>query len=455
MLSVEVLSRLQFAFTISFHAIFPTLTIGLALFLVYWEYLYLKTEDPLYKQLCLFWTKIFALSFGMGIVSGVVLAYELGANFSGLIAFAGNVLGPLIMLETMTAFFLEAGFLGVMLFGWTRVSKRVHFFATCMVSLGTIISLLWIMSANSFMQTPQGFRIEEGIMLANSWQAVIFNPSFIVRALHMLLSCIVTTSFVIMGISCYYFYCKQDVTYAKASFVPALYTALACSFLQLWVGDLVGLMVYEHQPIKTAAIEANWETKRRAPLVLFAIPDTQNRVNRYEVSIPLLGSLINTHSVDGVLPGLDQVPDKDLPPVKSVFYSFRLMVGIGLWFIILSVWGIICHRKHRIKDCKRFLIASILSTPLGFVAMLSGWLASEMGRQPWVIYHVMRTKAAVSPLPAEQVLISLSVIFVLYMFFFYMYLRFVKVVIFRGPGNVDRDVGFKFLLDALGVKGRD
>lgn len=435
-LSTEVLSRLQFAFTISFHAIFPSLTIGLGMFLVYWEWRYLQTGSEFHLKLCQFWTKIFALSFGMGVVSGVVLAYELGANFAGLIRYAGNILGPLIMLETMTAFFLEAGFLGVMLFGWKRVSKRVHFFSTCMVSLGTVISLLWIMSANSFMQTPTGFHIEGGVMVASSWLQAIFNPSFVVRAIHMLLSSILTTSFVIIGVASYYFYRNRDVLYAKASFFPALYVACILSVAQLFIGDLVGLMVYEHQPIKTAAIEANWQTKRRAPLILFAIPDAVNRTNHYEISIPLLGSFINTHDVNGVLPGLEKVKDKDLPPIKTVFYSFRIMVGIGLWFILLSYWGLFCAKRHRIIESKWLLWANMLSLPLGFVAMLSGWLASEMGRQPWVIYNVMRTKDSISKLPSEQVLASLTVIFFLYLFFFHAYLRFVRKVVLEGPeGN--------------------
>lgn len=449
MLSTEILSRLQFAFTISFHSIFPTLTIGLAVFLVYWEYLYLKTDSELYLKLCQFWTRIFALSFGMGVVTGVVLAYELGANFSGLIAYAGNILGPLMMLETMTAFFLEAGFLGVMLFGWKKVSKNIHFFSTCMVCLGTMISLLWIMSANSFMQTPTGFSIEGGVMIADSWYAVIFNPSFLVRALHMLVSTLLTTSFVILAVSSYYFYCNVHTMYAKAAFYPALYMACFLSLFQLFVGDMVGLMVYKHQPIKTAAMEANWDTQEGAPLVLFAIPDAKTRSNKYEVSIPKLGSFINTHRLNGVLPGLENVADKDLPPIRSVFFSFRVMVGIGLWFILLSYWGLFCKKYRRIVECEWLLLANMISLPLGFVATICGWITSEMGRQPWVIYKIMRTKDSVSLLPAEQVLISLSVIFILYSFFFYTYLRFIRVIILKGPEDQDNSFGVRYIVDVL------
>lgn len=448
-LSTEILSRLQFAFTISFHAIFPTLTIGLGLFLVYWEYRYLQSNSRIYYNLCRFWGKIFALSFGMGVVSGVVLSYELGANFSGFIAFSGNVLGPLIMLETLTAFFLEAGFLGVMLFGWDRVSPRMHFFSTCMVSLGTVISLSWIMSANSFMHTPSGYIIENGVLVTQSWLAVIFNPSFLLRASHMISASILTTSFVIMGVSAFYFFKKRDLLYAKAAFYPALYVACLFSLFQLVSGDHVGLMIYDYQPIKTAAMEANWTTQKRAPLVLFAIPDVKNRINRYEIAIPLLGSFINTHSVNGVLPGLDKAKDKHLPPILPVFFGFRLMVGIGVWFIGLSFWGLYLSRRAALVESPKTMILYMLSAPLGFVATLSGWFVSEIGRQPWTIYYLLTTKEAVSDLPAASVLATLSIIFILYLVFFVTYLYFIKDIIIKGPERKGPTASLGYMLKAV------
>ncbi len=454
-LSTEILSRIQFAFTITFHGVFPTFNIGLGIFLVYWESRYLVTKSPVYKKLCQFWGKIFALSFAMGVVSGVVLAYELGANFSRFTLFSGNILGPLIMMETMSAFFLEAGFLGIMLFGWDRVTPRVHFFSTCMVALGTVMSLLWIMSANSFMHTPSGYFLEGGRLVAESWMSVIFNPSYIARTMHMLISCLLSTSFVVMGISCYYFYQKREVIFASASFIPALYVAFVLSFSQIILGDIVGTMVLKHQPVKTAAIEGNWKTQRGAPLILFALPDQEAEKNYFEIKIPKLGSLINTHSFDGELPGLDMVPKEDRPPVRSVFFSFRIMVGIGLLFVLLSSLGMIAIRKQRLVRHPVLMKAFIFATPLGFVATTCGWFTSELGRQPWVIYGLMRTKDSISPLPPEHVAFSLAVIFVLYAGVFFTYMIFILKVIRNGPGSVESYEGLGYLMDIVGEGRKD
>ena len=451
-LSTELLSRIQFAFTITFHGVFPTFNIGLGLFLVYWEYRYLRTNSDVYKKLCQFWGKIFALSFAMGVVSGVVLSYELGANFSGFTNFSGNVLGPLIMMETMSAFFLEAGFLGIMLFGWNKVSKKVHFLSTCMVALGTVISLLWIMSANSFMHTPAGFFIEEGRMVANSWMEVIFNPSYITRAVHMLLASVLSTSFVIMGIACYFFYRKRDVIFASASFIPALYIAFFLSFAQVAMGDVVGIMVLENQPVKTAAMEGNWKTQRGAPLVVFGIPDMEAEKNHYEVTIPKLASFINTHDWNGELPGLDIVDKSERPPVATVFFTFRIMVGIGILFVLLSTLGVIVIRKQRLVRHPMLLKAYMASIPLGFIATTCGWYTSEIGRQPWVIYGLQRTKEAVSSLPVEQVGFSLTLIFILYMSFFVTYLIFIWKVIQKGPGSAEQLDGLGYMIDIIGIE---
>lgn len=452
-LSVEILSRIQFAFTITFHGVFPTFNIGLGLFLVYWEALYLRTGSEMYLKLCKFWSKIFALSFGMGVVSGVVLAYEMGANFSGFINYSGNILGPLIAMETMSAFFLEAGFLGIMLFGWNKVSKNVHFFATCMVALGTVISLLWIMSANSFMHTPAGFVEEGGVLVATSWLEAIFNPSYIVRSMHMLMASILSTSFVVMGISAYYFHKREHVIYASASFIPALAVATVFSIGQVIMGDFVGINVLKNQPIKTAAMEGNWKTQSGAPLILFAIPDEKLEKNHFEIKIPKLASLINTHSFDGVLPGLDIAPPGLRPPVKTVFFTFRVMVGIGFLFVLLSFLGQWAIRKKRLVRHPVLLKAYMFSLPLGFVATICGWMTSEIGRQPWVIYNLLKTKDSVSNLPPEQVLFTLSLITVLYFGFFFAYLKFIVKVIKQGPLSHEQVSGVGYLLETVGYEG--
>lgn len=446
-LSTEILSRLQFAFTITFHGVFPTLNIGLGLFLVYWEYRYLKTKNPVYLSICKFWSKIFALSFGMGVVTGVVLAYEIGANFGGFTYFAGNILGPLMALETLSAFFLEAGFLGIMLFGWNRVSPKVHFFSTLMVCLGTVISLMWIMSANSFMHTPSGYSIESGVLVPLSWIEAILNPSYLVRATHMIMACILSTSFVVMGISSYYFLARKHVVVATKSFIPALVLACIFSIAQIGMGDLVGINVLKYQPVKTAAMEGNWQTQAGAPLILFAIPDQKNQTNHFEVKIPKLASLINTHSLDGVLPGLNEVPESMQPPVMSVFFTFRIMVGIGFLFVLVSWLSAYYTRKKVLLNKPWLLKILVLSIPLGFVATVCGWMTSEIGRQPWTIYNLLLTKDAVSKLPAEQVLFSLITIFILYMTFFSAYVYFIVKTIKQGPQVVDEPDGLGYLMD--------
>ncbi len=296
---VEILSRVQFAFSIGFHILFPTLNLGLAVFLAIMEAKWLKSQNPLYLKICKFWTKIFALTFGMGVVSGIVMAYQIGTNFGPFIATFGNVLGALFAYETLTAFFLEAGFLGVMLFGWNKVSPRLHFMATLLVAIGTTISAFWIMSANSWMQTPSGYVIENGKYLVGSWWSAVFNPSFIHRMIHMILASYVTTSFVLAGVGSYFLLRNKHIDVAKSCLSFGMWAALIVVPVQILVGDMVGLEVHKYQPIKTAAIEANWETQKGAPLVLFAWPSQEKAKNEYAISIPKLASLINTHSLDG------------------------------------------------------------------------------------------------------------------------------------------------------------
>src|SRR5690554_6262751 len=328
-LDALMLARLQFAFTISFHIIFPAITIGLASYLAVLEGFWLKTGDPVYRALYQYWLKIFAVNFGMGVVSGLVMAYQFGTNWSYFSDFAGGVTGPLLAYEVLTAFFLEAGFLGVMLFGWSRVGPGLHFFATIMVALGTLISSTWILASNSWMQTPAGFEILDGRVVPTDWLAVIFNPSFPYRLAHMVTAAFLTTCFVIGGVGAWYLRRGVHVEEGRRMLKLAVAFAAIALPLQVLVGDLHGLNVGEHQPVKLAAMEAHWEAGEPGagvPLVLFALPDAANETNRYELAIPRLGSLILTHSWDGEIEPLTAVPASDRPPVAPVFWAFRIMV---------------------------------------------------------------------------------------------------------------------------------
>ena len=408
-----LLSRIQFAFTISFHILFPSFTIGLAAWLVVLEALWLKTGKAIYMDIALHWTKIFAVSFGMGVVSGVVLSYEFGTNWSELSRRGGNVIGPLMSYEVLTAFFLEAGFLGIMLFGWKRVPKWVHFFATCMVGLGTAISAFWILSANSWMQTPAGFRVaEDGVLHVADWWQVIFNPSFPYRFAHMVAAAYLTTAFIVAGIGAWYILRERSVPHGRIMLGMALSLLVWLAPLQLVIGDLHGLNTLEHQPAKIAALEAHWETGRNAPLILFALPDPKAETNHYELAIPALGSLILTHEWDGEIKGLKSFPPEDRPNPIIPFFAFRIMVGIGLIMIAVGIVGSVLWLLGRLHTSTLFLRALTWVSPLGFVAVLAGWFTAEVGRQPWTVYGVLRTADAVSPVPGGSVLASL-ILFVL------------------------------------------
>ncbi len=432
-LDAETLSRIQFAVSIGFHILFPTLNLGLALFIVIVEGHYLRTKSEKLLNISKYWTKIFALTFGMGVVSGIVLSYQLGTNFAGFTEKVGPVLGPLFGYEVLSAFFLEAGFLGIMLFGWNKVSPKVHYAATIFVWLGTTISAFWIMSANSWMQTPAGFTISDGVFRVSSWLEVVFNPSFITRYPHMLLAAYLTTAFVLMGISAWHLLKKIHIQEAKYTFKIALFSALILAPAQVVMGDLVGLNIYHHQPLKTAAMEGLWETQKGAPLVLFAIPDKKDQKNYYEIKIPKLASLINTHSLDGEMIGLKSVPPSEQPMVGVVFYSFRVMVGLGLLFILLSVIGVYLHFKQKLFSSSRYLKLLVWCTPLGFIATLAGWFVAETGRQPWVVYGLIRTLDSVSVVNADQVFFSLGLFIIAYVITFAAYLYYLFKLIKIGP----------------------
>lgn len=436
-MSPLLLSRIQFGFVMSFHILFPAFTIGLASWLAFLAGMYLKTRRTLWRELYLFWLKIFAVSFALGVVSGIVMSFQFGTNWSELSVRAGNILGPLLAYEVLTAFFLEATFLGVMLFGWRRVSPQLHFFATCMVAFGTLVSTFWIISANSWMHTPAGYRIVGGVFEATDWFAVVFNPSFPYRFVHMMLAAFITTCFVIGGISATYLLRNRHVEGATAMLKLAIGFAAVAVPLQIIAGDLHGLSVHEHQPAKLAAIEGHWETHRGAPLILFGVPDAQRETNHYEVSVPKLGSVIITHTLDGEIRGLKSFPKEDRPPVAPVFYAFRVMVGIGTLMLLLVIWSGIRWRAGDLATSKATLRAWMLMTPTGFVAVLAGWYVTEIGRQPYVIYGLMRTSEASSALHAGSVATSLLAFGTVYLFVFTAGTWYLLKLLRKGPQPVE------------------
>lgn len=433
MFETELLSRIQFAFTIGFHIIFPTLNLGLGIFLSIMEFRWLKTRNTIYLTICKFWTKIFALTMGMGIVSGIVMSYQLGTNFPGYTYAVGGVLGSLFAYEVLTAFFLEAGFLGVMLFGWDKVSPRLHYLATLLVTIGTTISAFWILSANSWMQTPAGFIKVGEQFIVNDWLQVIFNPSFIPRYIHMLLASYLSACFLIAGICAWYLLKKQHEVFAKRCFSLAMILALFLAPAQIILGDMVGLYVHKYQPLKTAAMEGLWETTRGAPLILFAIPRPAQEKNSLELKIPKLASWINGHEWNAKLIGLKSVSPEARPVVPIVFYSFRLMVGIGLIFLFVAGWAFYLRLKKQLYTNRWLLKLCVAITPLGFLATLAGWFTAESGRQPWVVYNQLLTKDTVAQLTPHQVAVSLSAFFIVYGVVFSYYLYYVLKILKHGP----------------------
>lgn len=413
------LARFQFAFTVAFHIIFPAFTIGLASFLAVLEALYLKTRKPVYQQLFQFWVKIFAVAFGMGVVSGIVMSYQFGTNWSVFSDQAGPVIGPLMGYEVLTAFFLEAGFLGVMLFGMNRVGERLHFFATLMVAIGTAISAFWILSVNSWMQTPQGYGINEvGQFVAEDWFKVVFNPSFPYRLVHMLLAAYLTTAFVVGAVGAWHLLKDKTSAAARKMFSMAMWMALLVAPLQVVVGDLHGLNTQEYQPAKVAAMEGHFETQTQAPLYLFGLPNMEEARVDYGVAIPGLGSLILKHDVNAEVMGLDAFPRDEWPNVPIVFWAFRIMVGIGMLMVLAGLWSGLQRLRGRLYEGRTLQRFVLMMGPLGFVAVVAGWVVTEVGRQPWVIYGLLRTADAASPIAKEGVAGSLIAFIVVYFLVF-------------------------------------
>lgn len=432
-----LLSRIQFAFVISFHILFPAFTIGLASWLAFLEGVYLWRKDAAWRELYFFWLKIFAVSFGMGVVSGIVMSFQFGTNWARFSEAAGNVIGPLLSYEVLTAFFLEAGFLGVMLFGWRRVSPRVHFFCTVMVALGTLLSTFWITSANSWMHTPAGYVLRDGVFEPADWFAIVFNPSFPWRLVHMALAAFITTAFVIGGVAAAYLLRGRFVPEATRMLRLAVVFVVITVPVQIFAGDQQGLVVAEHQPAKLAAMEGHWRSEGPVPLVLFAWPDAENERNDHELAIPKLGSLILTHSWDGEVRGLSEFPRDERPPVLPVFWAFRLMVAIGAAMLALAAAGLVLLKRDRLVHARWYLHAWKWMLPSGFVAVLAGWFTAEIGRQPWVVYGLLRTSDAHSAVPASSVLASLVAFGCVYAIVFGAGLWFIVQILRKGPAAVE------------------
>ena len=410
------LARAQFAFTMSFHIIFPAFTIGLASYLAVLEGLWLATGREVYINLFNYWLKIFAIAFGMGVVSGIVMSYQFGTNWAAFSDKAGPIIGPLMAYEVLTAFFLEAGFLGVMLFGLKRVGPRLHFLATMMVAIGTLISTFWILSANSWMQTPQGFAInEQGQFIAVDWFKIIFNPSFPYRLAHMVLAAFLTTSLVVGAVGAFHLIRDSTLPGPRVMFSMALWMAAIVAPIQIFVGDLHGLNTLEHQPAKVMAMEGHYQSHPDgAPLILFGIPDSDEARVKYAVQIPKLSSLILKHSLDAPLAGLDTVPRENWPPVLITFWSFRVMVGIGFLILGLGLFSLWARWRGSLYESRLIHVYALVMGPLGFVAVLAGWVTTETGRQPFVVYGLLRTSDAASPLEAPAVASSLIAFIIVY-----------------------------------------
>jgi cytochrome d ubiquinol oxidase subunit I len=458
-----LLARLQFGFTVSFHFIFPSFSIGLASYLMVLEGLWLRTGKPVYLDLFRFWVKIFAVAFAMGVVSGIVMSYQFGTNWSVFSDKAGPVIGPLMAYEVLTAFFLEAGFLGVMLFGMKRVGKGLHFAATCMVALGTFISAFWILSVNSWMQTPTGFAMnaQGQFVVAGSWAAVIFNPSFPNRLVHTVIAAYLTTSLVVGACGAWHLLTDARRRGKAASshepggspaavtsphptasgeavrtmFSMAMWMAALVAPVQILAGDLQGLNTLQHQPAKVLAMEGDFDpSPNGAPLVLFGLPSNADGKVHYKVEIPYAGSLILKHDPHAPLQGLKDFPRDQWAPVAVVFWSFRVMVGLGFAMLGLGLWSLAARVRRKLYDWKWLHRAALVMGPSGFVAVIAGWITTEVGRQPWTIYGLLRTSQSASPLATPAVATSLAAFVVVYFAVFGIGVWYILKLMQKGPG---------------------
>lgn len=434
-----LLSRLQFAFVVCFHAIFPVFTIGLATFIAFLEMLAFKTGNPAWTRLSQFWIQVFAVAFAMGVVSGIVMSFQFGTNWSNFSYAAASFIGPMLSYEVVTAFFLEAAFLGVLLFGRNKVPPGMHLFSACMVALGTFISAFWILAANSWMHTPVGTELADGIFGVTSWGQAIFNPSFPYRFAHMVVASFLTGSFVVAGVSAWYLLNNREVESNRRALSMCLWLILIAAPAQAVIGDFHGLNTMQHQPIKIAAMEGNWDTMRGMPLLLFAIPDQQAERNHFEIGIPRLGSLILTHDPDGEVIGLREVAPEQRPPVWIVFWSFRVMVGIGMLMIACALAGVLLRRGGRYWRQPLFLHSLRLMAFTPFVAVLCGWIVTEVGRFPWLVYEQMSHAEGLTPsLTGGMVLFTLLGYMLVYAVIFSAGLFYLMRVLRAGIESLDR-----------------
>ncbi|WP_447556226.1 cytochrome ubiquinol oxidase subunit I [Vreelandella sp. EE22] len=438
-----MLSRIQFAFIVCFHTIFPVFTIGLASYIALLHGLFFKTQNAAWDRLALFWTRVFAVVFAMGVVSGIVMSFQFGTNWSNFSLAASNFIGPLLSYEVVTAFFLEAAFLGVLLFGRGKVPEGIHLLSAIMVATGTFISAFWILSANSWMQTPAGVELIDNRFHVTSWMEAIFNPSFPYRFAHMAMASFITGGFVVAGISAWFLLRGRDVQANRRALSMCLWMLLFLTPAQAVIGDYHGLNTLEYQPTKLAAMEGHWETATNVPLLLFAVPDQAAQNNRFALGIPNLASIILTHSIDGEIPGINEAPPEEQPPVALVFWSFRVMVGIGLAMIAVSLAGLLLRRRGRIYESELFLKTLVGMVSLPFIAVLAGWIVTESGRAPWLVYGIMTHAQGVTPsLTGWMALTTLIGYVLVYALVFYAGIYYLTRVVRNGmlPAQVQAEI---------------
>lgn len=436
-----LLARLQFAFTVTFHIIFPSFTIGLSAYIATLGAMWVRTGADRYHQLMRFWTRIFAVSFAMGVVSGIVMSYEFGTNWSRFSLAVGNVIGPAIGYEVLTAFFLEATFLGVLLFGFNRVPPWLYVLSAAIVAFGTATSAFWILSANSWMQTPAGYVMKDGIAYPTDWIAVIFNPSFPYRLAHMLNAAYLTTGFVVLAVGARYLLAGRHVDEGRTMLRMAIGLTAVLAPLQLIIGDQHGLNTLQYQPLKVAAMEAHWDGSKPGDFHIFAWPDEQAGVNRYAISIPHGSSLILTHHLNGLFPGLNSVPASERPPVKIVFFAFRVMLALGLFMIAAALLGAFLWWRGTLFETRWYLRVMAHSWWIGFIAVMAGWVTTESGRQPWIVEGVLRTADATSPVIGASILVTLVLFVLAYGVVFSFGIYYINRLIRRGPEAVEEEVG--------------
>lgn len=418
-MSALLLSRLQFAWVIALHILLPAFTVGLSCYIATLETLWWATGRDVYRRLSAFWIRIFAVSFGMGVVSGIVMPFQFGTNWSRFVTATSSAIGSLMAYEVLTAFFLESAFLGVLLFGRKLVPQWAHVLSAMFVAFGTLMSSFWILAVNSWMQTPSGYRIVDGKFVPDSMLSIIFNPSFPYRLAHTVTAFLVTTAFVVLGTGAHYLLKRRAQEEARVMVKMGLWFLAIMVPVQIGIGDAHGLNTREYQPVKLAAMEGLWDTGRRVPANLFSIPDDKEERNHFEISIPVLGSIYLTHDPNGLVRGLKDWPRADRPVVPIVFFAFHIMVGVALLMLVIVIWGVALWPKRKLYARRKWLAVCRAGSPLGFIAVIAGWTTTEAGRQPWTVYGLMRTADSVTPsLTATDVVISLLLYVVSYIVIF-------------------------------------